>query len=176
MNEIVTFKKEVEEEITNIWINEPEDIFVLKKGYLPSGAGIYDQYFSVLVMLSGEMRSLGIHAFADLMAFAESPAFQMDQIRIMVKRILKIDCGVISYFGLPKYGGFLNRYYALIDTIETKEEFIDVTRSMFTLTNRYQMWLHQIFPWGISMFFKQKQPDDYKQTYETLKEVTEKGR
>ncbi|WP_078592632.1 hypothetical protein [Evansella clarkii] len=165
---IYLFKEEIETEIDKIWLKEPEDIYALKKGYLPSGAGIYDQYFSVLVMLGGEMRALGIHIFADLLDLAEHEEFHLSHLKIMVKRMLKIDCGVIGYFGLPVYGSLLNKYYISIDDVETKEEFLEVTQLMFTLTNRYQLWMHQIFPWGVSVYFKQRNPEDYKEVYNKL--------
>ena len=34
---------------------------------------------------------------------------------------------------------------------------------LFTLSNRYQMWLHQTFPWKLSVFFPKK----------TLKDIQE---
>jgi hypothetical protein len=161
-------KAEIEREIEKIWLDEPYDIYALKKGYLPSGAGIYDQYFSVLVMLGGEMRALGIHIFADLIEFARSSDFTLSQLKIMAKRMLKIDCNVIGYFGLRDYGEILNKFYMLIDDISTKEEFQSILGLMFTLTNRYQIWMHQIFPWGLSMFFKKRDPDYYKTIHSKL--------
>ncbi|EST53923.1 hypothetical protein T458_21290 [Brevibacillus panacihumi W25] len=173
---IEDFLTELEKEIEEIWVNEPEDIYALKKGYLPSGAGIYGQYYSVLVMLGGEMRALGIHIFADLIAFSQDPEFDLKHLQTMAKRMLKIDVGVISYFGLARYGRYLSRYHELIEDMESKEEFARVTKSMFTYTNRYQMWLHQIFPWGVSQFFKQQTPETYREISENLERNHTKGR
>ncbi|WP_408011100.1 hypothetical protein ACJROX_12635 [Pseudalkalibacillus sp. A8] len=168
---ITSLKQEIEKEINKIWLKEPEDIYALSKGYLPSGAGIYDQYFSVLVMVAGEVRSLAIHTFADLLEFARDEEFQMSHLKKMVKRMLKIDCGVIEYFGLSIYGRILNRYNNIVDEFNDKEQFIEITQLMFTLTNRYQMWLHQIFPWRVSVFYKQIHPEEYKKIYENLRSL-----
>lgn len=168
MNKIEDFINSVEKETNRIWINEPEDIYALKKGYLPSGAGIYDQYYSVLVMLGGEMRALGVHIFADLLEFSKQSDFDLEILKIMSKRMLKIDNGVISYFGLSNYGKYLEEFYELIGDIPTKEEFTRLVEVMFTFTNRYQIWMHQIFPWGVSVFFKQQTPETYQETSKKL--------
>ncbi|WP_158736791.1 hypothetical protein [Alteribacillus sp. YIM 98480] len=175
LDKTLKFVEEVEAEIDHIWLEEPHDVFALKNGCLPSGAGIYNQYFSVLVMLSGEMRTLAIHIFADLIDLGKKQEFEMIHLRLMVKRMLTIDCGVIGYFGLPSYANFLDEYYDLVEKVETKDEFLKITKSMFTLTNRYQMWLHQIFPWSLSMFFKQKNPEEYKELYEKLTQKEKKS-
>ncbi|MDW7669829.1 MAG: hypothetical protein SCJ93_13480 [Bacillota bacterium] len=159
---------EIKKETQDIWVNEPLDIFNIKNGFLGSEAGVYEQYFSPLVMLSGEMRSLGIHTFADLNHFANHDSFDLEVLKIMTKRMIETDVGVISFFGLKRYGAILENFNELIDTIETKEKYIEVVKEIFTLTNRYQMWLHQIFPWGFSMNMKKKSPDYYRKIYERM--------
>lgn len=166
--EVSNFIESVEKETERIWLKEPEDIYNLKKGYLPSGAGIYNQYYSVLVMVSGEVRALGIHIFSDLLEFSGKSEFDLTHLKIMAKCMLKIDIGVISYFGLTLYGRHLEQYYNLIEGFNSKVEFIEATKVMFTYTNRYQMWLHQIFPWGVSTFFKQQTPEKYNEVADKL--------
>ncbi|VEF46780.1 Uncharacterised protein [Bacillus freudenreichii] len=171
MSKVTRFIDAVERETENVWLNEPEDIYMLKKGFLPSGAGIYDQYYSVLVMLGGEMRALGIHIFADLLEFSKDPEFDVDILKKMAKRMLKIDVGVISYFGLFHYGKFLEELYGVLEDVSTKEEFKHLIETMFTFTNRYQMWMHQIFPWGVSVFFKQQTPENLEEMKNKIKEL-----
>ena len=150
-------KNKISEEIENIWINEPYDIFALKNGYIPSGAGVNDQYFTVLVMLGGLVRGLGIHTFPQLLQFAKED-FTLDQLILITKSSIRVDCGVIEYFGLTSYGKILKDLHVCVDYVQSKQEFMDIMSSMFTLTNRYQLWLHQIFPWRLSMFFKKTSP------------------
>ncbi|MFD1708826.1 hypothetical protein ACFSCZ_19305 [Siminovitchia sediminis] len=171
MSKVTRFIEAVEKETENIWLNEPEDIHLLKKGVLLSGAGIYDQYYSVLVMLGGEMRALGIHIFADLLEFSKEPAFDAAMLKKMAKRMLKIDVGVISYFGLFHYGKFLEELYEVLEDVTTKEEFTHLTQAMFTFTNRYQLWMHQIFPWSVSVFFKQQTPENLEEMRDRLNRV-----
>ncbi|MDR2136807.1 MAG: hypothetical protein LBO68_00840 [Synergistaceae bacterium] len=148
-------KEDIERHLEEIWLDEPRDIADVRRGYFPEGAGIYGQYFSVLVMLGGEMRALGVHIFSDLLKFmADENLFSLVQLKKMIWEMLSIDAGVVGYFGLKEYGKLLVRYRELSQTIESKEDLKALTESLFALTNRYQLWMHQIFPWGLSQYFK----------------------
>ncbi|WP_394266892.1 hypothetical protein [Anaerotignum sp.] len=146
-------QREIEKHIDEIWVDEPLDITLLKNGYVRSGAGIKEQYFTTLVMLSGEVRALGIHIFPDLLHHAKKETFSLSQLSDMTKRALEIDLGVIGYFGLETLGGLLKKYYEALPFMQNKEEYVKLTKEMFTMTNRYQLWMHQIFPWKLSIFF-----------------------
>lgn len=152
--EMMDFKKRVMNHTDAIWVREPLDIYFLKKGYAPSGAGINNQYFTTTVMLSGEIRALGIHIFPELLKFSKSGHFTLEQIKEMLYSMLKVDCGVVAYFGLREYGHFLEEFRELSQKIEDLDTMVDLLGEMFTLTNRYQLWLHQIFPWYLSVHFK----------------------
>jgi hypothetical protein len=164
---LAALKGKIKEEIEKIWIDEPYDIYALKNGYIPSGAGVRDQYFTVLVMLSGLVRGLGIHTFPQLLEFARED-FTVKQLIFMTKSLIRVDCGVIEYFGLVTYGKILKDLYDCVDYVQSKEEFIDLMSSMFTLTNRYQLWLHQIFPWHLSIFFKKTSPEQLLEIHSKL--------
>jgi hypothetical protein len=166
---ISTLRDKITEEIEKIWIDEPHDIYALKNGYIPSGAGVKGQYFTVLVMLGGLVRGLGIHTFPQLLQFAKED-FTLNQLIFITKSSIRVDCGVIEYFGLTTYGKILKDLYDCIDYVKSKEEFTDIMSSMFTLTNRYQLWLHQIFPWHLSIFFKKTSPDRLLEIHNKLRE------
>lgn len=151
----------VERQTKEIWLDEPCDIYCIKNGYLGSEAGCDGQYFSPLVMLSGEIRCLGTHVFADLSVFCRREEFTLDLLKTMLRRMISTDVGVIAFFGLRVYGATLKNLDMLVDQIESKAQFEDVIDKMFKLTNRYQMWLHQIFPWGFGKFMPRRSPEQY---------------
>lgn len=76
--------------------------------------------------------------------------------------------GVIGYFGLETFGILLKEYYENLSLIQNKEEFVMLTKVMFTMSNRYQLWMHQIFPWKLSIFFPKA---DIQRMQEFLKHV-----
>jgi len=160
-NTIPEFITYVENQTKEIWLDEPHDIFCIKHGYLGSEAGCDGQYFSPLVMLSGEIRCLGTHVFADLSVFCRKDEFTLVLLKIMLKQMISTDVGVVAFFGLRTYGETLKNLDALIDKIESKAQFEEVIDKMFKLTNRYQMWLHQIFPWGLGKTMPRRSPEQY---------------
>lgn len=85
-SDLVKLQRAVEKHIDEIWVDEPLDITLLKNGYIKSGAGIKEQYFTTLVMLSGEVRALGIHIFPDLLYHANNATFSLSQLIDMTKK------------------------------------------------------------------------------------------
>lgn len=163
------FAEYIKDEVQKIWIEEPQDIYNIRHGCLKSEAGAYGQAFSPLVMLSGEIRYLGTHAFADLNYYCGQNKFSLEELIFMTKRMLATDLSVIGFFGLQEYGKQLAEFNQLLDTELDMEDFAAAVSQMFILTNRYQMWLHQIFPWGYGSFMPRKSVDDYKKIAESLK-------
>jgi hypothetical protein len=156
MDTLSELKASIREEIENIWIDEPEDVGTMRHGFFPSGAGAYDQHFSVLVMVGSEARGLAIHTFSNLVTFADSGQFDLEQLKYMAKEMLRITSGVIGYFGLKRLGEILNSFLKHMDEVTSITELRDLFADLFTLSNRYQMWLHQTFPWYLSVFFPTK--------------------
>lgn len=151
--ELAPLYEELQRELDSIWLEEPPDVKRLRLGILDTGAGVDNQYFTVLVMLGGEVRNLGIHALADLRALADRHEFTLDVLKIMARQMLKIGSGVIPYFGLKRYGYLLNRFINNIEGMKSKDDFKTMVDIMFLVTNRYQLWLHQTFPWYVAVHF-----------------------
>jgi len=171
MNQIAEFRARVQKHTEDIWVDEPKDIFLIKNGYIPSGAGRANQYFSPLVMLSGEVRALGIQIFPRLLEFARSGKFSLEQLKYMIDSMLRLDCGVIAFFGLREYGDMLVEFRKLSAEIETMEEMSGALEDMFTLTNRYQLWLFHIFPWYLSVHFPKTNRDELQKLCEAIDSI-----
>ena len=153
MNDLMALKKTIKAEIDSIWTEEPDDVRKMRRGFFPSGAGVYNQCFSVLVMAGSEVRNLSIHSFSNLVALSDSNHFSLEQLKIMTREMLRLTAGVIGYFGLERLGMILNSFLNSLGEIANKTELQELLSDLFTLTNRYQMWLHQTFPWHLSVFF-----------------------
>lgn len=171
MNRVEVFRTRVQKKIEEIWVDEPMDIFLLKNGYNPSGAGRANQYFSPFVMLSGESRALGIHIFPRLLDFARSGHFSLDQMKYMIEVMLRLDCGVIGFFGLREYGEFLLEFRDVSTEIETMGDMTGILEEMFTLTNRYQLWVYQVFPWYLSILFPKTDLDELQKLCKTIDSI-----
>jgi hypothetical protein len=164
-------KETIKTEIEAIWSDEPNDVRRMRRGFYPSGAGVYNQYFSVLVMAGSEARNLAIHSFSNLVALSESDSFSLEQLKIMTREILRLTAGVIGYFGLERLGMILNSFLNNLDEIETKSELQKVFKDLFTLSNRYQLWLYQTFPWHLSVFFQKNSKEQVEEDIEIVKQL-----
>ena len=69
----------------------------------------------------------------------------------------------------------MSAFLELIDQVGSIEELRDLFADLFTLSNRYQMWLHQTFPWRLSMFFPQKSLEKVQEDLHIAQSAAEKG-
>ena len=175
MDTLASLKKTIREEIEKIWVNEPDDVAAIRLGFFPSGAGVYNQHFTVLIMLGSEARSLAIHTFSGLIAFADSGKFSLDQLKYLTKEMLRMTSGVMGYFGLRRFGDILDSFLKHLDEVDSITELHDLFEDLFTLTNRYQMWLYQTFPWYLSVLFPKKTPEDAQEYFSIAEKLKKEG-
>jgi hypothetical protein len=113
-------------------------------------------------MVSGLVRSLAIAELAPLVRQCDNPIFAVEHLRIMLADMLKITVGVTTFFGLPQLGHTLEAVTATCEQIDSKEDFKEFARALFTYVNRYNLWLHQSFPWRLGALFPKTRADHAK--------------
>lgn len=143
----------IEAETDAIWVNEPQDVLALRLGVQTSEAGVYGQYFSPWVMVTGLVRSLAIVDVAVLVRLARDETFTVAHLQRLVHEMLAVMLGVVSYFGLPQLGATLAAVDRTVDQIEEREDFSRFIRALHTYVNRYNLWLYQTFPWRLGVLF-----------------------
>jgi hypothetical protein len=173
METLSEVKTAINEEIDRIWLSEPEDIRTIRHGFFPSGVGTHGQYFSVLIMVGSETRNLAIHSLSNLVRFADSGQFSLEQLRYIAREKLRVTSNIIGFFGLRRLGEILTCFLEHIDEVDNVRELRELFADLFTLSNRYQMWLHQTFPWHLSMFFRKKTPEQVEEDLSIVKRLKE---
>lgn len=138
-------------ETKRVWLTEPEDVRAIRLGVLPSDADVRGQYFGPWVMLAGEIRYLGIHAFSTLRRLEQDQTIPVDHLKMPMRELLGLSAGVVEYFGLVNYGQLLKRCVAMAEVLDTRRELRELITRMFTLTNRMNLWMHQTFPWHLAV-------------------------
>ncbi|MEW5919861.1 MAG: hypothetical protein AB1796_02695 [Bacillota bacterium] len=161
---VLSLLQEINAELEAIWLTEPPDLQRFRLGLLDTGAGVDNQYFTVWVMLGSEVRNLGVHSLADLRVFAVRQEFTLEMLKMMTRQMTGVGRGVIGYFGLKRYGELLNKFVASLDEVKAREEYCSLLDAMFTLTNRYQLWLHQTFPWYLAVHFPKVTPEQLRES------------
>jgi len=150
----------LEAETNAIWLAEPEDVRALRLGVNASDAGVYGQYFSPWIMVTGLTRSLAVVELASLARLCRNLAFSVDHLATMLREMLRLSLGVISYFGLPRLGASLHAVDQTVKQITEREDFTRFIGSLLTYVNRYNLWLHQTFPWYLGTLFPKANVSD----------------
>jgi hypothetical protein len=150
----------LEAETAAIWLREPEDVRALRLGVIGSDAGVYGQYFSPWIMVTGLVRSLAVVELASLVRLSNNPTFSPGQLTIFLREMLALSLGVIGYFGLPRLGASLQAVNDTVSQIENRDDFKRFLAGLLTYVNRYNLWLHQTFPWHLGTLFPKPDPND----------------
>ncbi len=160
--------RHLEREIERIWLAEPEDVRALRSGILADDAGVGDQYFSPWVMVSGLVRSLAVIDLASLVRLCGDEDFGLRHLKKILQEILRLPLGVMSYFGLPLLGDTLGAVQRAAPEIETRPEFDRLLNTLLIYVNRYNLWLHQTFPWRLGVLYPKFDPEEARSSLELL--------
>jgi len=131
----------------------PEEIERFHYGIIThSDAGKYplNQYFGHWVHLYAEYYYYSGEILASIQRLAKDPTFELAHLQ-------KMFCDVSSgwpaslsrYAGQISLGTYLDKMYGAIDTIKTKEEFLELLQAFQAYVCRLYWWVHWYFPWGI---------------------------
>ncbi|GFG18440.1 hypothetical protein IFM61392_10555 [Aspergillus lentulus] len=123
----------IEKEIDRVWLAEPIEIQKIRWGVIDSGAGSGEQYFTVLVHLEAYLMVEFLVENFDLFEFMA-------------------DLGLESMFQIGQL------YSNALDTLASKEEYIQLTGAMQTYINRMHRWAYFIFPWHLGVAFPHRKP------------------
>lgn len=159
-------KQEIEEETRRIFLTCPDEIKRFHYGIIThsdAGKYSYDQYFGHWVhaycAYSQHVSSVGY-----IISLAMDPDFNLAQIKKMFETII----GTGAFFA--EYGGakLLAKYSAAMieawDTLETREEAIELLNAFQEFVSRLYWWFHWYFPWGVGPgLFPRLLPEDIKE-------------
>jgi hypothetical protein len=156
-------KAEIERQIDRVWINQPLEIQKLHWGIVDSGAGSGGQSFTVLVHLEAYLMLTG----ADIMfRFLKVSQYTDVDLQTLVKMTREFVCGTFNTFefledlGLTGMHALGQTYADSMDTLKTKEEYVELTGAMMTYVIRMHRWIHFIFPWNLGVAFPHRKEDE----------------
>jgi hypothetical protein len=152
---------DLEAETDRIWLEEPEEIKAMRLGVFTSGAGSYDQYFSNLVFINGDMRALSTWITPSVILNAlDDESFSLEQCQRLFAWTNLVFVDFLAYCGFVKYAELAQRIIAAAEEIESKDEYRTVIEAWYRYANRMYLWVHQVFPWGLGTAFPKLSPDD----------------
>jgi len=160
-------KNELEEETDKIFLTCPDEIKRFHYGIIThSDAGKYsfNQYFGHWV-----------HAYDAYMGFQSSVATLLQLARDPdsdlkhLKKLFHIMFAGMApmfaeYAGQKLVAKYIMETADALDTVQTKEEFVELIEAFGTFVTRLYWWFHWYFPWGVGASLCQRlSPEDIKE-------------
>lgn len=148
----------IEAETRAIWSVEPDDIKRLRHGITIAQAGSFGQYFSTLVFALTYTLTMGEHVVYGLVKGADNPDVPVKALNELTREHFGSGFqapGFLGYVLAPNAEHFANDILAVLDQIETPEDFKALLGSYFTYLNILHWWLHIYFPWSLGSVFQQ---------------------
>lgn len=154
-------KEKIEREIDRVWIAEPEEIQKIRWGVIDSGAGSGQQSFSVLVHLESYLMLVGADVMYRFLKVSTYPDMELATMNKITREFLTATFNVFEFMtdlGLTNMHEIGQMYADSLDTLETKEDYVELTGAMMTYVIRMHRWIHYIFPWNLGVAFPHRQP------------------
>jgi hypothetical protein len=161
-----TLKAEIEAEVKRIWMHEPEEHKKLRLGIVENQAGSYGQYFTTWEFAVGMIRDYPGYGLYPLLKLATTDQFDLAQVQAMFRAF---DPPYTSYLG---YSGFrtLERFGAEIiqsfDSMESKDDFIELLKPYILYLNKLNAWCFHYFPHGLGVLYPLQRAQEIVDTVE----------
>ena len=138
--------KKFEERRLAIWDKMPQDVYNLSQGIVPGDTNVYGQYVTTMLYADSEMRTLGDEILFYLIETAKADLHTLVR---DAKNLLDYKEKFLVFTGVPMASEMLRMYMDALDTLESKEEFVELTNTALKYFNRHHMWVDLIIPWGV---------------------------
>jgi len=151
----------IEKEIDRVWFNEPEEIQKVRLGVIDSGAGTGEQSFTVLVHLEAYLMLVGADVMYRLLKISKYDDVELATMNRMTREFLTGTFNVFEFMtdlGMTNMHQIGQMYSDVLDQLETKEEYVELTGAMMTYVIRMHRWIHFIFPWNLGVAFPHRKP------------------
>jgi len=151
----------IEKEIDRVWFKEPEEIQKIRWGVIDSGAGSGEQSFSVLVHLEAYLMLVGADVMYRFLKISQYDDMELSTLNRISREFLTGTFNVFEFMtdlGITNMHQVGQMYSDALDTLTTKEEYVQLTGAMMTYVIRMHRWIHYIFPWNLGVAFPHRKP------------------
>lgn len=141
--------KKFDEKRLEIWENMPQDVYDLSNGIVPGNTNVYGQYVTTIMYADSEMRTLCDEELFYLIETAKEEDADLKTLIKIAKKTFDYKEKFLIFTGVPMASELLRDYLAALDSLETNEQFVDLSNAALRYFNRHHMWVDLIFPWGV---------------------------
>jgi len=153
----------IEKEIDRVWFDEPTEIQKIKWGVIDSGAGTGEQSFTILVHLEAYLMLVGADVMYRFLKISQYEDMELSTLNRITKEFLVGTFNVFEFMtdmGLTNMHQMGQMYADALDTLENKEQFVELTGAIMTYVIRMHRWIHLIFPWNLGVAFPHRKPEE----------------
>jgi hypothetical protein len=150
-----SLKTELEVETRKLFKVCPDEIKRFHYGLIThSDAGKYalNQYFGHWVHAYAFYMLYSSDVMDTIRHMARHPAYDVTQLKLLFSDIWKpngLPNLMVEYGGQALIGKYIDKTIAALDTVNTKEEFLELLGAFQPFATRLYWWFHWYFPWGI---------------------------
>lgn len=151
----------IEKEIDRVWFEEPIEVQKVRWGIIDSGSGTREQSFTVLVHLEAYLMLVGADVMYRFLKVSQYEDMQLATMNRLTREFLTGTFNVFEFMtdlGMTNMHEIGQMYSDALDTLETKEQYVELTGTMMTYVIRMHRWIHLIFPWNLGVAFPHRLP------------------
>jgi hypothetical protein len=146
-------KEQVDAETERIWREEPEEHRKLRLGVIDNAAGSYGQYFTTWDFANGMIRDYSMYTLYPLLRIGLDPAFTLEHMKKLFRAFDPQYTVYLGYSGFETLETFGRAFLDAMDTMSTKDEFIETLTALLRYANKLAAWSFHYFPWAIGVLF-----------------------
>lgn len=156
-------KKEIEAQIDENWLKEPEAMWKVRHGISVTGAGSFNQYLSTMMFVDVYTIAYGQHMFFMFVQMSEDPEMPLEILKKMTHHEICVgfqSTQFLSYVSTPEVHKFALDIAEVLPQIETKEEYKELMGTYVRYINLIHYWHHCTFPWHVGLMYQYKSPEE----------------
>ena len=160
-------KKELEEATRKIMVTCPDEIKRFHYGIIThsdAGKHAINQYFGHMEHTYDWYVGYAEHIHPSILRLAADPDFELKHVKKMLAAALGNVDFFAAYGGQKSVANYANEVVGAFDTVQTKEEFVELLKAFQLYVSRLYAWFHWYFPWGLGpSLFQRVSPEDIKE-------------
>ncbi|MCX8126007.1 MAG: hypothetical protein N3E40_02525 [Dehalococcoidia bacterium] len=157
---------ELENETDRITTECPDEIKRFHYGLIThseAGKRSFNQYFGHFVHLYGFYFSYSDFILPIMLGLAMDRRFNLEQLKEMFRRYAPVG-PMAQYGGQKSLGAYAEKCVAALDSLNSKDDFIELLKAWTAYVSRLYWWVHWYFPWGIGpTVCRRLEPEDIKE-------------
>ncbi|MEU6157826.1 hypothetical protein [Streptomyces sp. NPDC047130] len=128
-----------------IWLTPAPEVVDLHGGRVPLGSR--GQYFSTLVYVNGEMRTLGSTTLNPLARAAHDPHTDLAGLLALTRPLTELQAEFLGHCGFRALRSLFDRVYAVLPQVRSKADYGALIAELALHVNCLRRWNLHFFPW-----------------------------